>query len=189
MLRRDTVLDLTSRRSIDARRVILDVARERPERVKRLLGEAIAALKGVRPLTSYMGFRVEQRVIRYYRPVRPPDPRRIEPVLRRVYEEQPRTMEELVLIRGVGPATLRALALIAELVYGAEASHDDPAVTDPLRYAFAVGGKDGYPYPFDARTAEEAAAVLEQAVMEARLGRREKIEALKRLRRLLSPPV
>lgn len=188
-LRRDAVLDLTSRRSVEARRVVVDVARERPEKVKRLLAEAVAALKGVKPLTVYMGGGVDYRVVRYYRPVKPPDPRRIEPVLRRLYEEQPRSIEELVLVRGVGPATLRALALIAELVYGAEASHEDPAVTDPLRYAFAVGGKDGYPYPFDAKTAEEAAAVLEQAVLEARIGRREKVEALKRLRRLLSPPV
>ena len=188
-LRLETVLDLTSRASLEARKAVLDVAREKPERVKRLLAEAIAVLRGVRPITAYLGGRVSARAIRYYRPVKPPDPRRIEPVLRVVYELQPRSMEELVLIRGVGPATIRALALIAELVYGAEASHEDPAVTDPLRYAFAVGGKDGYPYPFDAKTAEEAAAILEQAVLEARVGRREKVEAIKRLRRLLSPPV
>nr|WP_244403853.1 DUF763 domain-containing protein [Pyrolobus fumarii] len=189
-LRRSAVLDLTSRASLEARRVIVDVAREKPERVLRLLREAIAVARGVVPLTSFSGGkRPSQTVIRYYRPLKPPDPRRIEPVLRRVYELQPDTIEALVSIRGVGPATIRALALIAELVYGSEASHEDPAVTDPLRYAFAVGGKDGYPYPFDAKTAEEAAAVLEEAVAKARIGDREKLEAIRKLRRLLRPPV
>ncbi len=180
--RREAVLDLTSRKSIEARRVVLDVARERPEKVTRLLRQAAALAKGLRPLFGPAPPRV-------YRPqLRPPDPRRVKPVLRRVYEEAPRSIEELVTIPGVGPATLRGLALIAELIYGAEVDHEDKAV-DPLRYAFVVGGKDGYPYPFDAKAAEEIAAILEEAAARARIGDREKLRALARLRRLLEPPV
>ncbi len=48
---------------------------------------------------------------------------------------------------GVGAKTLRALALTSELIYGARASQSDPA-----RYSFAHGGKDGTPYPVDRQT-------------------------------------
>ncbi len=185
-LRRRLVLDLTSRRSVETRRVMVDVAREEPTRVLRLIREAVAVARGVAPLTTYMGGREPPRLaIRYYRPVKPPDVRRLEPVLKRVYEEQPRSIEELVLVRGVGPATLRALALVAELVYGAEASHEDPAVEEPLRYAFAVGGKDGYPYPFNPHVADELAAVLEEVVARAKAGDRRLLNALKQLRSMI----
>ena len=182
--RRSAVLDLTSRKSLEARSVIVDLAREPPEKVVRMLRQAAAIARGIRPL-----FGAPPRPQRVYRPhVKPPDPRRIEPVLRRVYEEAPRSLEELIAIPGVGPATIRGLALIAELIYGAEVDHEDKAV-DPLRYAFVVGGKDGYPYPFDAKAAEEIAAILEEAASRAKMGDREVLRALARLRRLLKPPV
>ncbi|WP_227378873.1 DUF763 domain-containing protein [Haladaptatus halobius] len=62
--------------------------------------------------------------------------------LRRAYEYQPGDYEELVELEGIGPGSLRALALIAELVYDTESSQEDPA-----KYAFAHGGKDGTPHP------------------------------------------
>jgi len=43
-------------------------------------------------------------------------------------------------MQGVGPKTIRALALISELVYGVKYS-----VKDPARFSFAHGGKDGFP--------------------------------------------
>ncbi len=190
--RRDVVIDLTSRASTEARRLIVDLTGEEPRRLLRLLAEASAMLRGVKPLTFYAGGanRLPGPQLRaYYRPwLRPPDPRRIEPRLRLLYEVKPRSMEELVLVEGVGPATLRALALISELLYGARLDHEDKAL-DPLRYAFVVGGKDGYPYPFDAKTAEEVAAILEEAARRARLGDRRLLRSIERLRRLLEPPV
>jgi len=57
------------------------------------------------------------------------------------YEIQPKTYEEFILLRGIGPGTIRALALIAELIYDAKLCWKDP-----IRYTFAVGGKDGVPY-------------------------------------------
>ena len=77
---------------------------------------------------------------------------------------------------GVCPKTLRALSLIAELVYGEETS-----IRDPARFSFAHGGKDGYPYPVDRQTYDETIATLEDWIDRSRVDRSEKVKALKRL--------
>jgi hypothetical protein len=79
-------------------------------------------------------------------------------------------------MEGVGAKTIRALALVSELVYGAKAS-----VRDPARFSFAHGGKDGHPYPVDRSTYDRSIEALRAAVERAKLGRREKLEALRRL--------
>ncbi len=92
------------------------------------------------------------------------------------YERKPKGFEELLMLEGVGPKTMRALSLISELVYGIPASFRDPA-----RYSFAHGGKDGYPFPVDRRTYDSSIEFLAQAVRRAKIGDREKVEALRRL--------
>jgi len=77
---------------------------------------------------------------------------------------------------GVGPKTIRALSLIAELVYGAEVGF-----RDPVRYSFAHGGKDGHPYPVDGKGYDRSIQILEKAIQQAKLGNREKLDAFKRL--------
>lgn len=79
-------------------------------------------------------------------------------------------------IEGVGPKTLRALALVSELIYSAKASTRDPA-----RFAFAHGGKDGTPFPVDRDTYDRTISVLHAALNHARVDRSEKVSALKRL--------
>jgi hypothetical protein len=78
----------------------------------------------------------------------------------------------------VGPKTIRALALIADLVYGAKAS-----VRDPATFSFAHGGKDGIPYPVDRPTYDRSIEMLRETVDRAKLADREKLEALRRLAR------
>jgi hypothetical protein len=73
---------------------------------------------------------------------------------------QPKTMEELLLIEGIGPKTIRALSLVSEVIYGARASFEDPA-----RYTFAHGGKDGTPYPVDRQTYDETIKIFNKALM------------------------
>ena len=79
-------------------------------------------------------------------------------------------------LKGVGPKTIRALSLIAELLYEAPASTRDPA-----RFSFAHGGKDGIPYPVDRKTYDQSIEFLKKAVNKAKLGHYEKLHALKRL--------
>jgi hypothetical protein len=104
------------------------------------------------------------------------DPGRIERVLLRAYEAHPMDYTSLLAVPGVGAKGLRALALVAELTYGEPAS-----VRDPASYAFAHGGKDATPFPVDRATYDATIESLRRAVAEARVGRGEKIQALKRL--------
>jgi hypothetical protein len=129
------------------------------------------------------------------------NPRRLRKVLIAAHEQHPRDFETLLGTAGVGPATIRSLSLLAELVYQAPASHRDPAVSPPSAegrggrtgdreiaeprrwadYSYTHGGKDGTPFPVDRETYDRNIAVLSEAVRRARLGESDKIEALRRL--------
>jgi hypothetical protein len=103
-------------------------------------------------------------------------PPHLEKILLKTYERAPRDFEELLGIEGVGPRTLRALALASELVNGLPA-----AMRDPARFAFAHGGKDGIPFPVDRLSYDRTIEILHKAVNRAALDRSEKVQAFKRL--------
>jgi hypothetical protein len=92
------------------------------------------------------------------------------------YERPPQDFSALLLQPGVGPRTIRALALIAEVAHGAPLSF-----RDPVTYSFAVGGKDGWPYPVDRNAYDRSVTFLEKGIREAKLGNKEKLDALRRL--------
>ena len=102
---------------------------------------------------------------------------RLEKTFRQIHEQAPADFEALLGIPGVGPKTLQALSLISELIYGVK-----PSFRDPTRFSFAHGGKDGHPYPVDRKVYDQTTAVLGGAIEKARIGDREKIDALQRLR-------
>jgi len=102
--------------------------------------------------------------------------RNLHKVLLSTYARQPSDFESLLGINGVGPKTIRALALLSELIYDAKVSRNDP-----VTYSFAHGGKDGYPYPVNRKTYDYSIEILHNAIKEARLGFIEKKEAFKRL--------
>jgi len=104
------------------------------------------------------------------------DSRHLSKILLKTYERAPEDFETLLGIEGVGPRTLRALALASELIYGTPVSTRDPA-----RFAFAHGGKDGIPFPVDRATYDRTIDVLRRAVDRAHVDRSERIGALKRL--------
>ncbi|MBN2537853.1 DUF763 domain-containing protein [candidate division WOR-3 bacterium] len=100
-------------------------------------------------------------------------------VLLSTYERPPEDFSALLLTPGVGPKTVRALALIADVAHGAK-----PSFRDPATYSFALGGKDGFPYPVDRAEYDRAATILEQGIRESKLGRDEKLAAFRRMERL-----
>ncbi len=100
----------------------------------------------------------------------------LEKVLALVTDRKPENYEQLVSLPGVGPKTLRALALVGEVVYGARPSYEDPA-----RYSFAHGGKDATPYPVDKPTYDQTIQIMSAAVRKAALPMEEKRKALGRL--------
>ena len=86
----------------------------------------------------------------------------------KTYERAPENFEALLGIEGVGPKTLRALALASELLHGTPATMRDPA-----RFAFAHGGKDGTPFPVDRPTYDRTIEILTRRSTVARsIGRR-----------------
>jgi hypothetical protein len=105
-----------------------------------------------------------------------PQAGRIEKTLARIYDIQPSSYEELLAVEGVGPATVRAFALVSEIVYHALASRRDPA-----RYSFAHGGKDGHPFPVNRQDYDCSITMLENALRRAKTGDHSNMEALKKL--------
>jgi len=85
---------------------------------------------------------------------------------------------ELLLTPGVGARTVRALALVAEVVHGAPCRFSDPA-----RFSLAHGGKDRHPFPVPIKVYDETLRVLKSAVQSAKLGQDEQLSALARLDR------
>jgi hypothetical protein len=103
-------------------------------------------------------------------------PQPIDRVLQKTYEAAPGAFESLLGLEGVGARTIRALSLVSEVIYGAAASTRDPA-----RFSFALGGKDGTPFPVDRAAYDKTIEVLHAAVNRANIDRSERVRALKRL--------
>ena len=156
------VLNMVAHESEEARRTSAALAAERPEK---LAGE----LRRMQELSLPGRHGIMTADMR---------PESFARIMLKGYERPPESFEALLARPGVGPKTIRALALIADLVYGAKAS-----VRDPASYSFAHGGKDGIPYPVDRKTYDQSIEVLREAVDRAKLADREKLEALRRLAR------
>jgi len=172
--KRPKALNMTAKDSEGARKTSVDIAKEPASKLVRLFDVA-------RPL--------HQKSLRDWMPKTeiPPQlatlsmPRSINwKTMKQVYDFQPKNYEELLSLKGVGPATVRGLALVAELVYG-----EKPSWEDPVKFSFAYGGKDGVPFPVDRRAMDESISMLQETVKAARIGDKEKLLSLQRLRRLV----
>jgi hypothetical protein len=102
--------------------------------------------------------------------------RRLRGALAAAAEAGPRDFAELLEVAGVGARTVEALALVSEVIHGAPSRF-----TDPARFAFAHGGKDGHPFPVPLRVYDRTVQILKEAVRQARLGQDEKLAAIARL--------
>lgn len=159
--KRGKALDMTSKKSEEARRVSIDIAKEKTNKIERqikILKQYQQTLDGKMANLSM--------------------PRRINwNALKEVYEIQPKNYEEFLSIKGIGGATVRALAYVSELIYG-----KPPSYKDPVKFSFAVGGKDGVPYPVDRKAMDRATEILKTSLEEAKIGCKEKMSAIKRLK-------
>lgn len=100
----------------------------------------------------------------------------LQKILYEVSEIKPKSYEELLAQKGVGPKTIRALALTAEVIYGAK-----PSYVDPARYSFAHGGKDFIPYPVDRPTYDQTIRTMRELVNKMKIGYSEKNKIINRL--------
>lgn len=106
--------------------------------------------------------------------------KRLGAVLAAAYDRQFKDFTDALLLDGVGPRTIQALALVAEVIYGAPARFSDPA-----RFSFAHGGKDGHPAPVPLKVYDESISTLKNAVKSAKIGNSDKLDAVRKLDRLV----
>jgi hypothetical protein len=176
--KRPIALNMTAKESEGTRKTSVDLAKEPTRKVRRLIDEAARPInqKSLRewlPTPTAKTLRHNIETLRM--------PRNINwETMKRAYEFQPKNYEELLSIKGVGPATVRGLALVAELMYG-----EKPSWEDPVKYSFAYGGKDGVPFPVDRRAMDESILMLRDTVKAARIGDKERLHSLERLRRFV----
>ncbi|OHV84885.1 DUF763 domain-containing protein [Rhizobium sp. LCM 4573] len=104
------------------------------------------------------------------------DMKRLHGTLAAAADRGPQDFEHLLLTPGVGARTVKALAMVAEVVHGAPCRFSDPA-----RFSLAHGGKDRHPFPVPLKVYDETIGVMKSAVLNGRLGREEELQALKRL--------
>jgi hypothetical protein len=173
---RQLALNMISQASEESRNVSLDLVKEGARRVKTDLmsirSERQKALTDWMP--EFKGKNHASNVLRM--------PRRINwDAITRAYEFQPCNYEQLLSTEGIGPGTVRALALVSEIIYGAKASWKDP-----VKYSFAVGGKDGVPFPVDRRSYDETIQFMQTLIEKARLETCEKYGVLKSLKSITS---
>ncbi|AZI26963.1 DUF763 domain-containing protein [Pedobacter sp. G11] len=107
------------------------------------------------------------------------DLKRLGSILWLTQEKKPADFEELLLLEGMGPRTLQSMALVSEVIYGTASRFSDPA-----RYSFANGGKDGHPFPVPVNVYDETISVLNKAIEKAKIGNTDKKEAIKALHQI-----
>lgn len=168
------IVNLTDRRANASRQGQLDLLRDLgPDRIVREL----ATLERGPPPPP------EQPLLPYLVMPAHHDVRESDVVMRRLHgniaaaaDRGPEDFAELLLVPGVGARTVRALALVAEVLHGAPCRFSDPG-----RFSLAHGGKDRHPFPVPLKVYDETIGVLKSAVQKARLGREEEVAALRRL--------
>jgi len=165
--REQLVLDLTRRKAAENRNLVVELSRSDPERTAKEI-EKLKELKLPR---------------RHALLLSDINPKYLGKILLKTYEKAPADFEKLLEIRGVGPKTIRALSLLSDLIYGKSPSFEDPAL-----YSFAHGGKDGHPFPVQKRIYDRSIEVIERAIKLSKLGRTEKLKALRKLSEIFQTP-
>ncbi|MEY2413959.1 MAG: uncharacterized protein QOD84_2565 [Acidobacteriaceae bacterium] len=151
------IMNLVDSRSGPAQKALLATIRERPE----------ATLVTIPKLVMPLHHDVQASNV---------DLKRLGAVLAVAYERQFSDFASLLLMEKLGPRTLQSLALVAEVIHGTPTRFSDPA-----RFSFAHGGKDGHPFPVPLKTYDETLGVLRRALDNAKLDQSDKLDAFRRL--------
>jgi len=155
------LMNLVDTQAQPARGALLDIARGGPD----------AALDAIRHLRMPDHHDVRAEDV---------DLKRLGAVLATAYDRELKGFADLLLVENLGPRTLQTLALIAEVVHGTPTRFSDPA-----RFSFALGGKDGHPFPVPLKTYDESLGVLRRGLDRAKLDGGQKTDGLRRLDRFV----
>jgi hypothetical protein len=151
------ILNLTDKAAAPTRSGILELTTENPDKIMREVRKLI--------MPEHHDVRAEDINLK-----------RLGSVLALAHDNPVQNMESLLLLEGVGPRTIQSLTLVSEIIHGTPSRFSDPA-----RFSFAHGGKDGHPFPVPITIYDESIQILDKAVQKARLGDNDKSEALKNL--------
>lgn len=162
----ENVLDLTAKESSETRKTSLDLVKDDPKHLEKYFMP-----KGQKTLFDYSELTMDPN--HYSLNLS----KKSLTFLKQAYEFQPKNYEELVALQNMGPKTIRALALISELVYGTKSSWQDPA-----RFSFSYGGKDSVPFPVDKTLMDNNTEFLKEALKQSKLGQKDKLDAVRRLK-------
>lgn len=171
-----TIVNLTDRRAAKSRLAQVDLLSELgPDRIVREVGRLEGKPEKPEEEPQLM---LPHLVMPEHHDVRPKDVmlRRLHGSLAAAADQGPKDFSELLLVPGVGPRTVRSLAMVAEVIHGAP-----HRFTDPARFSMSKGGKDGAPFPVPLTVYDETIKVLKYAIVKARLGNTEERSAIKRL--------
>lgn len=185
----DNTLDMSSKDSVDVQEISVDLINDNPEHLRTYFRRKDPKQT---LLTDYFNFDNEDNdptgfnnqpsfTMPSHHPVLDMDLSDKEfEVLKNAYELQPENYQELISLKGIGPKKIRALALISDLVYGKRASWEDP-----VKYSFAHGGKDGFPYPVDREVYDHSIQTIKDSLEQAKLDNKERHDAIKRLNKFI----
>ena len=155
-----TILNMVDKQAAPSQASVLAMSREQPDKM----------LAEIKKLIMPAHHDVRAKDI---------DLKRLGAVLWLANEKKPADFADLLLLKGLGTRTLQSLALVSEVIYGTPSRF-----TDPARFSFAHGGKDGHPFPVPIKVYDETIATLQKAVQQAKMGLSDKQEAIKRLSKI-----
>lgn len=175
----NNVLNLVSHENMSVRRASVELCRESPQKLTAVWNKIKKSCPKIDNSEKPIQMRLwEEDCQEMFMPSYHNIPRsgHIDKILYKLYEKPPVEYENLLEEPGVGPGTLRALAMVAEVTHGVAASYKDP-----VRYAFAHGGKDGFPFPVQRHDYEHSIKVLKRAIEKGKLDSNERLQALRKL--------
>jgi hypothetical protein len=151
------ILNLTHADAFVSKNKMLDITKEQPELMMQEIQQLI--------MPSHHDVRTENVNLK-----------RLGSVLALAHDNNLRDFDSLLLLEGVGPRTIQSLALVSEVIHGTPVRF-----TDPARFSFAHGGKDGHPFPVPLKVYDETIQHMEDSIQKAKLGNAEKQSAIKNL--------
>jgi len=161
----DKVLNLTSPMSLDTKKSIISIFQEvKTEELEDLLKKLSSSNFLFLPRHHHVKIKYNSN---------------LKKILLSTYENPPTTIKQLAVSK-LGPASIRALAMAAALLYNTDIDFSDPAI-----FSYAHGGKDGHPYPVDLEIYQNTITVLEKIARLRKSNNRQLIKVLRQLYQLL----
>ncbi len=151
------ILNLTDAEAASAKTGILDIVHENPALM----------MSEIRKIIMPVHHNVRKENVNM---------KRLGSVIALAHDSGLRDFESLLLLEGAGPRTIQSLALVSEVIHGTPSRF-----TDPARFSFAHGGKDGHPFPVPLKVYDKTIDVLRSAIEKAKLGFTDKQKAIKNL--------